>query len=103
MMPLVSGRPGPGESSTASGCERDGFVDGERIVAYHDRVGAELAEILHEVVHEAVVAVDHEHPGHAAQYGRRHLVRFSGFLLVGRGGPCTATFRFESNRCAVLA
>ena len=70
MMPLVSGRPGPGESSTSVGLEGDRLVDGEGIVAHDDRIGAEFAEVLDEVVHEAVVAVDHEHPGHGRQYGR---------------------------------
>ena len=37
------------------------------IVAMHDRLGAELTEVLHEVVDEAVVGVDHENAA-----ARRH-------------------------------
>ncbi len=35
-------------------------------VRLHQRgVGAEFPEVAHEGVHEAVVVVDHEHPGHS--------------------------------------
>ena len=62
MMPASSGRPGPGDSSTASGASVERLVDGELVVADDHRVGAQLAEVLDEVVDEAVVAVDHENP-----------------------------------------
>ena len=64
MIPASSGRPGPGESSTPSGSRATRLVDGEGVVAVDDRLGAELAEVLDEVEDEAVVAVEHEHPGH---------------------------------------
>ena len=44
------------------GLESERLVDGELIVAHDDRVGTEFAEVLHEVVDEAVVAVDHQNP-----------------------------------------
>ena len=49
--------------STASGrCGPDaGHVDG--VVAVDHRVGAELAQLLDQVVDEGVVVVDDEHPG----------------------------------------
>ena len=42
------------------GLESQCLVDRDLIVAHDDRVGTEFAEILHEVVDEAVVAVDHK-------------------------------------------
>ena len=47
-----------------------GFGDRERIVAVHQRVCADLAEVLHEVVDEAVVAVEDEDAGHVRQPAR---------------------------------
>ena len=40
-------------------------------MAVHDRLRAELTQVLHEVVDERVVVVDHEHPGHAAFFRTR--------------------------------
>ena len=40
------------------GCERFRLVDGERIVAVHDHLRAELLEQVHEVVGERVVVVE---------------------------------------------
>ena len=48
-------------SSTASGSSASISSSVERVVAVHDRLGAELPEVLHEVVDERVVVVDHEH------------------------------------------
>ena len=50
-----------GRQQDAVGCERHRLGDGHLVVAHHDRVGAELAEVLDEVVDEAVIAVDDEH------------------------------------------
>ena len=61
--PASSGVPGPGEISTRVGVELDDLVEGERVVAVHDRLGAELAQVLDEVVDERVVVVDDEDPG----------------------------------------
>ena len=62
LTPPSSGRPGPGEISTASGCSArmPRHVDG--VVAEHDRLGPELAQLLDQVVDEGVVVVDDEHP-----------------------------------------
>ena len=38
-------------------------VEGEGVVAVHDRLGAELPEVLDQVVDERVVVVDHQHAG----------------------------------------
>ena len=56
--------PGPGEIEHRVGLERAHLVEGDRVVAVHDRLGAELTEVLHEVVDERVVVVDHEHARH---------------------------------------
>ena len=56
--------PGRARSSTASGSSALHLVEGDRVVAVHDRLGAQLTEVLHEVVDERVVVVDHEHPRH---------------------------------------
>ena len=53
--------PGPGEISTASGSSAAHLVERDRVVAVHDRLRAELTEVLHEVVDERVVVVDDEH------------------------------------------
>jgi hypothetical protein len=39
----------------------------ERVVAVHERLRAELTQILHEVVDEGVVVVDDDHAGTHAQ------------------------------------
>ena len=50
------------------GFERPDAGDVDGIVADHDRLGAELAEVLDEVVDEAVVVVDDGHPhAHAGE------------------------------------
>ena len=64
MMPASSGRPGPGDSSTASGSSATASSTVSASLRMHDRLGAELTEVLDEVVDEAVVAVDHEDAGH---------------------------------------
>ena len=43
----------------------------DRVVAVHDRLGAELTQVLHEVVDERVVVVDHEHRARRARYRSR--------------------------------
>jgi hypothetical protein len=43
------------------GREVDERVEVERVVAVHHGLGAQLSEILREVVDERVVVVDHEH------------------------------------------
>ena len=58
-------------SSTASGVERDDLVERDRVVAVHDRLRAELTEVLHEVVDERVVVVDDED---ASSHGASTLV-----------------------------
>ena len=67
------GSPGPGDTSTASGSSALQLVERDRVVAVHDRLRAELTEVLHEVVDERVVVVDDEHPhvGHATGAGDR--------------------------------
>ena len=61
--PASSGVPGPGRDQHGVGLERLELGEGELVVAVHERLGAELAQVLHEVVDEAVVVVDHQHPG----------------------------------------
>ena len=63
LIPADSGRPGPGEMTMASGrsAAMPGHVDG--VVAVDDRLGAELAQLLDEVVDEGVVVVDEQDPG----------------------------------------
>ena len=74
----VPGSPGPGDTSTASGSSATQLVERDRVVTVDDRLGAELPEVLHEVVDERVVVVDHQHP-------RSH---------IGHGtGPVTAARR----------
>ena len=67
--------PGPGRDQERVGLERAHLVERDVVVAVHDRLGAELTEVLHEVVDERVVVVDHEHAGsgHGA-HGRRSAV-----------------------------
>ena len=59
----------PGRQQHRVGCQRDRVVDRELIVAHDDRIGAELPEVLHQVVDEAVVAVDDEDTSHHPSMG----------------------------------
>ncbi len=52
-----------GEQHTI-GCHGNGFTDCDLVVAHHHRVGTKLAQILNEVVDEAVITVDDEYSCH---------------------------------------
>ena len=58
-------------SARASGSRATSSSSVMRVVAVHDRLGAELAQVLHEVVDERVVVVDHEHAGGHGADGSR--------------------------------
>ena len=60
LLPASCGVPGPGEMSTPADVERVEFARLHGIVAAHLDLGAELGQVLHEVVDEAVVVVDHQ-------------------------------------------
>ena len=51
------------------GRHRVHLVERDRVVTVHDRFGAELTEVLHEVVDERVVVVDHQNPRAHASNG----------------------------------
>ena len=59
----VLGAAGPGADEHAVGLELLDLVDGERVAAVDQRLGAELAQVLDEVEHERVVVVEDEDPG----------------------------------------
>ncbi len=59
-MPAWSGVQGPGEMTIFSGLPRGDLVQRERVVAVDVHVRAQLAQVLDEVVGEAVVVVDHQ-------------------------------------------
>ena len=61
---LVRGCTGPGEMTMRCGRSAAISLDGDRVVAVDAHVLAELAEVLHEVVGERVVVVDHQHHGY---------------------------------------
>jgi hypothetical protein len=52
---------GPGRDDDAFRLGRGDFVHRHHVVAHHLHVGAELAEILNQVVGKRVVVVDDEH------------------------------------------
>ena len=56
----VVGAAGPRRDQHRVGIELDDLVQCELVVTVHDRVGAELTEVLHQVEHERVVVVDHQ-------------------------------------------
>ena len=58
--PASSGVPGPGEIRMPSGARRAMPSHVDRVVAKHFDRRAELPEVLHEVVGERVVVIDHE-------------------------------------------
>ena len=73
-MPASLGVHGPGEMTICSGAHASICSSVERVVAMDMHVRAELAQVLDEVVGEAVVVVDHqEHRAPFASYaaGRR--------------------------------
>ena len=57
----VGGPARTGRDQHRVGRERVHLVERDRVVAVHDRLRAQLPEVLHEVVDERVVVVDHEH------------------------------------------
>ncbi len=59
-MPASRGVHGPGEMTIAAGLDRPRAGDVDRVVAPDDHFGAEFAEVLHQVVGERIVIVDHE-------------------------------------------
>ena len=59
-IPASSGVHGPGETTTRSGRGGEQLIDARAVVANYLDLGAELAEVLDEVVGEGVVVVDHE-------------------------------------------
>ena len=61
VIPASSGVHGPGETTTRSGARLEQLIDARLVVAHDLELGAELAEVLDEVVGEGVVVVDHEH------------------------------------------
>jgi hypothetical protein len=56
----LGGRAGAGRNDDARRPQRGDCVDGDFVVAKHLDLFAQLAEILHQVVGEAVVVVDHQ-------------------------------------------
>ena len=63
LTPPSSGRPGPGEMSTASG--RAARMPATSMASLRNTtgLGPELTQLLDQVVDEGVVVVDDEHPG----------------------------------------
>src|SRR5467141_3616131 len=57
------GRARPGGDDNGARRERLHLVDADLVVADHAHLGAELGEVLHQVVGERVVVVDHQHHG----------------------------------------
>ncbi len=62
-MPASFGVQGPGEMTDALGLERRDFVEGDFVVALHQHLRAEFAEVLDEVVGEGVVVIEDEEHG----------------------------------------
>ena len=60
VMPASFGRARARRDDDAVGRAREQLVDARAVVAHDLELGAELAEVLHEVVGEGVVVVDHE-------------------------------------------
>ncbi len=63
--PASLGVQGPGDTSTRSGAALEQLVDGRHVVAHDLGLGAQLAQVLDEVVGERVVVVDDEDAPHA--------------------------------------
>ena len=60
LTPAWLGAHGPGETTIARRPELTDLVDVDRVVAAHDQVRPQLAQVLDEVVGERVVVVDDE-------------------------------------------
>ena len=94
--PDSSGRPGPGDMTIASGRSDADALHVDCVVAVDDRLGAELAQLLDEVVDERVVVVDEQHSGpHRSPMLRPGYLRASPGLsiLVGHGERKAGTRR----------
>ena len=59
-MPASFGVQGPGEITICAGAERLDLLERDLVVAEHHHLLLELAEVLHEVVGERIVVVDHQ-------------------------------------------
>src|SRR4029450_2656110 len=71
------GCPGPGGITTPAGAHLAHVRDGAGVVAPHDRLGAQLPQVLDQVEHERVVVVDDQDPQappRVAQHGGGHGV-----------------------------
>ncbi len=77
----VLGSTGTGADEHGVGIECHQLGHRKRVVAVHDRFGSELAQVLDEVVDEAVVVVDDQHAG-------RHEVRRVAPLAPATGIGC---------------
>ena len=94
--PASSGVPGPGEMSTASGSRATISSSVQLVVAVHERLGAELAQVLDEVVDEAVVVVDDQHRGSATAT--------TGYASpVGPSNDASTIFRAREHRLEQVA
>ena len=66
-MPASFGVHGPGDSTIASGCGRDHIGGRDLVVAMHDDVRPQPAEVVEQVEGEAVVIVDQDDHGFRAR------------------------------------
>ncbi|MNU86539.1 hypothetical protein D3C71_763030 [compost metagenome] len=71
------GRARAGRDHDALGGERGDLIDAQRVVAHHLHFGAQRLQVLHEVVGEAVVVVDHPQHGQVPSLIRKMAYTFS--------------------------
>ena len=76
--PGVFGASGTGRDQGPADAQGSHLVKLEGVIAPHDGLGPQLAEVLHQVVHERVVIVDDQDPG-------RHVGNASGAASLAPG------------------
>ena len=71
------------------GVKPDCLLDRHRVISMHDRVGTNLAQVLHQVVNERVVRVDHQDASHTtACRMRRPKPPLQGLPVRGTARTC---------------
>src|ERR1700722_684352 len=81
-----------GRDDDALRLQRQGRFDGERVVPFDRYLGAELAQVVPQVIGEAVVVIDQQEHKKASRKARLYQAG-AGRKRLGRGGDCGARLR----------
>ena len=94
--PASFGVHGPGEITMRSGASAVDLVHRQLVVAHHLHLGAQRLQVLHEVVGEAVVVVDHQQHGISSACRTHGVDAVSRWNGTRRSRGCGATARRQA-------